>query len=194
MLNVVLLGAPGSGKGTQSELIIKKYGLRHISTGDILREEIRKDSELGKTAAQFMNDGKLIPDELIINILSRELDANPAPRGIVFDGFPRTIAQAEALENLLRERGQNVVAVISLEVEEKELIERMLNRGREMGRSDDNIETIQNRLQVYHSQTEPLKSYYIKKGKLFVIKGKSTIESVFESITAVLDRLNFSRK
>jgi adenylate kinase len=194
MLNVVLLGAPGSGKGTQSELIIKQYGLHHISTGDILRAEIKKGSTLGLTAAQFINDGKLIPDDLIIKILSEELESHPTTKGIVFDGFPRTIAQAEALENLLRKKDENVVAVLSLEVEEDELIKRMLNRGQEFGRSDDNLETIKNRLQVYHSQTEPLKNYYKKKGKLFVIKGKSSIESVFEDITDILDRLNFSRK
>jgi adenylate kinase len=194
MLNVVLFGAPGSGKGTQSKLIIEKYGLKHISTGEILRGEIEKQSEIGHLAAQYINEGKLIPDDLIINILVEIIDANKNVKGFIFDGFPRTIQQGEALENILRERDMNLIAVLNLDVEETELVARMLNRGKETGRSDDNLATIQNRLKVYYAQTEPLKIFYKKKGKLFTIKGDNNIDDIFERISDVLDRLTFQGK
>jgi len=190
MLNVAIFGAPGSGKGTQSELIIQKYGLHHISTGDILREEIRRGSELGTVAETFINEGKLIPDELIIQMLSDILDAHPSAKGFIFDGFPRTLAQGEALESLLRAKNTNLVAVISLDVEEDELVRRMLKRGKETGRADDNLETIKKRLEVYYHQTEPLKAFYTKKGKLIKIKGHNDINDVFEKISHTLDRLS----
>ena len=189
MLNVVIFGAPGSGKGTQSEMIISKYGLHHISTGDILRQEIKKQTELGIIAEEYIKTGQLIPDELIIQILADVLDANPEAKGYIFDGFPRTIAQGEALDQLLREKETSIIAVLNLDVAEKELINRLLKRGEESGRADDNLEVIQNRLEVYRNQTEPLKEYYKKKGKLFQIKGNNVIEDVFEQIADVLDRL-----
>ncbi|MDR1562310.1 MAG: adenylate kinase [Dysgonamonadaceae bacterium] len=194
MLNIVLFGAPGSGKGTQSELIIRKYGLKHISTGEVLREEIAKQSEIGKIAAKYINEGKLLPDDLIIKILTGIIDANLNVKGFIFDGFPRTITQGDALENILRERNMNLVVVLNLDVEETELIARMLDRGKKTGRADDNIETIQKRLKVYQAQTDILKTYYRKKGKLFTVKGDNNIDNVFELISEVLDRLTFQGK
>jgi len=189
MLNVVIFGAPGSGKGTQSDLIIAKYGLFHISTGDILRQEIKNQTELGAIAEEYIKTGQLVPDELIIKMLAGVLDANPEAKGYIFDGFPRTIAQGEALDKLLREKDTSIIAVLNLAVDEKELLERLIKRGAESGRTDDTSEVIQNRLEVYRNQTEPLKEYYRKKGKLFGIKGNSSIDEVFEQIVEVLDRL-----
>lgn len=194
MLNVVIFGAPGSGKGTQSELIIAKYGLHHISTGEILRQEIKNQTELGKIAETYIKEGQLIPDELIIKLLADVLDTNPQAKGYIFDGFPRTIVQGEALDKLLREKNTSIIAVLSLNVDEKELLFRLLKRGKEYGREDDDLVVVQNRLDVYHTQTEPLKEYYKKKGKLFKIKGKQSIEDVFEQIVEVLDRLSFQLK
>jgi adenylate kinase len=191
MLNVVIFGAPGSGKGTHSKLIVEKYDLYHISTGDVLRKEIENQSEYGEIANQYIKTGQLVPDDLIIKILSCILDKNPDTKGYIFDGFPRTIAQGVALENLLREKSTDIVAVLNLVVEEDELIKRVLNRGKETGRNDDNLETIKNRLVVYHTQTKPLETFYKKKGKLFNIKGNGSIEDIFEHITEVLDRLTF---
>ena len=172
MLNVVIFGAPGSGKGTQSELIIKKYGLFHISTGDVLRAEIKNGTELGNTAKGFIEKGQLVPDSLIIDMLANVLDSNPATKdGVIFDGFPRTIPQAEALNVMLKERGTQVSIVIGLDVEESELIDRLLKRGQISGRSDDNYETIKSRLDVYNNQTSPLKDFYIKEGKYADIQG-----------------------
>ena len=190
-MNVVIFGAPGSGKGTQSELIISKYGLYHISTGDILRQEIKKQTKLGTIAKEYIKKGQLIPDELIIKILSEVLDVNPGVKGYIFDGFPRTLAQGEALDQLLREKNTSIVAVLSLEVVEKELINRLTKRGVETGRPDDDPAIIQNRLEVYRNQTEPLKKFYKKRGKFFEIKGNNSIDEVFERIVEVLDRLMF---
>ncbi len=188
MLNVVIFGAPGSGKGTQSELIIQKYGLSHISTGEILRAEIKKRSEQGLLADEYISKGQLVPDEMIIKMLGDVLDENKDVKGFIFDGFPRTLAQGEALDKMLREKDTSVLAVLNLVVEEDELIKRLLKRGEISGRSDDNLETIQSRLDVYHGQTEPLKAYYKKQGKLFTIKGDS-IDDVFERITDTLNRI-----
>lgn len=194
MLNVVIFGAPGSGKGTQSELIISKYELFHISTGDILRREIKNQTELGTIAEEYIKTGQLVPDELIIKMLAEVIDTHPEAKGYIFDGFPRTIAQGEALDQLLREKNTSIVAVLNLIVEEKELLNRLIKRGEESGRTDDNPAVIQNRLEVYRNQTEPLKEYYKKKGKLFNIKGNNSIEDVFEKIADVLDRLTFQAK
>ena len=191
MLNVIILGAPGSGKGTQSELIINKYGLYHISTGEILRQEIKKQTELGVIADEYIKAGQLIPDELIIKMLAEVLDANSNVKGYIFDGFPRTIAQAKALDQLLREKNTSIITVLSLTVDEKELLNRLVKRGEELGRTDDDPIVIQKRLEVYRNQTEPLKEFYRKKGKLFKIKGNNSVDDVFEIITEVLDRLAF---
>ena len=190
MFNVVIFGAPGSGKGTQSERIISEYGLFHISTGDVLREQIAKGTELGKIADSYISKGQLIPDELMIDILSQVLDANPqAGKGVIFDGFPRTIEQAKALKKMLALREAEVDVVVGLEVEEEELIERLLKRGQVSGRSDDNLDTINKRLHVYHNQTKPLKDYYVKEGKYKQIKGTGTVENIFNSIKETISKL-----
>lgn len=188
MFNVVIFGAPGSGKGTQSEKLIETYGLFHISTGDVLRDQIARNTELGKTAEGYMSQGKLIPDELVINILADVLDANAATKdGVIFDGFPRTIPQAVALKEMLEARGTAVHAVVGLEVPEDELITRLLKRGESSGRSDDNLETIQKRLAVYNNQTSPLKDYYVAEGSYLAIKGNGTMDEVFNGIRTAID-------
>ncbi len=190
MVNIVIFGAPGSGKGTQSELLIKEYGLFHISTGDVLRQQIAQGTELGKVADEYISNGKLIPDELMINILDNVLDANPqTAKGVIFDGFPRTINQAEALDKLLQKRNAELSIVLGLEVEEDELIARLINRGKTSGRSDDNLETIRKRLDVYHSQTNPLKEHYIKKGKYSPIHGMGDVNQIFEEIRKAVSAL-----
>ena len=190
MLNIVIFGAPGSGKGTQSDMIIKKYGLFHISTGDVLRAEMKNGTELGKIAEGYISKGQLVPDELIIDMLAKVLDSNEETKnGVIFDGFPRTIPQAEALKAMLKERGAEVSAVIGLEVEEEELIDRLIKRGQVSGRSDDNLETIKSRLDVYHNQTTPLKDYYINEKKYKAIHGMGTIESIFAAIEKEIDNL-----
>ena len=188
MLNIVIFGAPGSGKGTQSDKIIAEYGVEHISTGDVLRGEIKNNTELGKIAAQYINDGKLVPDSLIIDMLAATLDAKGKDiKGVIFDGFPRTIAQAEALNAMLAERGQSVSTVIGLEVEDAELIKRIILRGQTSGRADDNEETAKKRLDTYYSQTLPLKDFYIQEGKYAKIQGMGTIDEIFASIKAAID-------
>ncbi|MDO5570616.1 MAG: adenylate kinase [Bacteroidales bacterium] len=190
MLNVVIFGAPGSGKGTQSELIIKKYGLFHISTGDVLRAEMKNGTELGKTAKEYIEKGQLVPDSLIIDMLANVLDSNKeAKQGVIFDGFPRTIAQAKALNDMLKERGTEVSVVVGLDVAEDELIDRLLRRGQTSGRSDDNYDTIKSRLDVYHNQTSPLKEFYIKEGKYADIHGMGSVEEIFSRIEKAIDSL-----
>ncbi|MDR1747194.1 MAG: adenylate kinase [Tannerella sp.] len=179
MLNIVIFGAPGSGKGTQSELIIKKYGLDHISTGDMLRTAIKEGSALGITAKDYMDRGLLVPDELIIGLIDEFLDKNPASKGIVFDGFPRTIPQAIALKELLTRRGTGVSVLLDLQVDDEALVERLLKRGKISGRSDDNLETIQSRLTVYHTQTAPLADFYKQEGIHAPIRGVGGIEEIF---------------
>lgn len=183
MLNIVIFGAPGSGKGTQSDKIIAEYGVEHISTGDVLRAEIKNNTVLGQTAAKYINDGKLVPDSLIIDMLASTLDAKGKDiKGVIFDGFPRTIAQAEALNVMLAERGQQVSTVIGLEVEDEELIKRIILRGKTSGRADDNEETAKKRLATYYSQTLPLKDFYIKEGKYAKIEGMGSIDEIYASI------------
>lgn len=184
MLNLVIFGAPGSGKGTQSDRLINDYGLHHISTGEVLRDHIARGTELGKIADSFISKGQLIPDDLMIKVLESVLDSNPeqTAAGVIFDGFPRTIEQAKALKVMLANRGSKVHAVIGLEVDEDELIRRMLNRGKETGRADDNIDTIKNRLKVYHSQTQPLRDYYIAEGKYHPINGNGDVDKIYGDI------------
>ena len=189
MLNVVIFGAPGSGKGTQSAKLIDEYGLYHISTGDVLREHIKNGTELAKIADSFISKGQLIPDDLMIRILDDVLEKEAAgKKGVIFDGFPRTIPQAEALKELLKKRNTDLHAVIGLEVPEDELMERMIQRGKQSGRSDDNPETIKNRLKVYHSQTQPLQEYYINEGKYLPIKGSGVVDEIFNDIAASLEK------
>ena len=189
MLNIVIFGAPGSGKGTQSDKLIEHYNLFHISTGDVLRDNIRRGTDLGKTAKGYIDQGQLVPDELIIDILAQVLDDNKdkAGKGVIFDGFPRTIPQAEALEQLLADRGTQIDAVVGLEVPEEELIKRILLRGQMSGRSDDNEDTARKRLETYHNQTSPLKAYYEEQGKYRAINGLGSIDGIFELIKEALD-------
>ncbi len=187
MLNIVIFGAPGSGKGTQSEKIVAKYGINHISTGDVLRGEIKNGTELGKLAKSYIDDGKLIPDDLMVNILASVLDSFKESKGVIFDGFPRTIPQAEALKKMLKERKQDITVMLDLEVPEDELMKRLILRGKESGRADDNEETIKKRLVVYHTQTAPLVDFYKKDGSYEYIKGIGTIDSIFESICTAID-------
>lgn len=190
MKNIVIFGAPGSGKGTQSDLLIEKYGLGHISTGDVLRQEISKGTQLGKTAQQFIDNGQLIPDELMVDILAGVYDSfGPSHVGVIFDGFPRTIPQAEALKKMLSERGHEVAAMIELDVPEDELMQRLIKRGKESGRADDNEETIKKRLVVYHSQTQPLIDWYKREGLHHHINGSGTLERIFGDIAEVVDHL-----
>ena len=189
MLNVVIFGAPGSGKGTQSEFIIKKFGVNHISTGDVLRAEIKNNTELGKTAKGYIDQGQLLPDELIIDILASVLDSFKESKGVIFDGFPRTIAQAEALKAMLKERKQEVSVMLDLEVPEDELMTRLIKRGQESGRADDNEETIKKRLTVYHSQTSPLIDWYKADGKYQHINGLGTMDGIFGDIVASIEKL-----
>ncbi len=188
MKNIVIFGAPGSGKGTQSDLMIEKYGLGHISTGDVLRSEIKNETELGKTAKSFIDKGQLIPDELMIDILASVYDSfGKEHRGVIFDGFPRTIPQAEALKKMLNERGHKIAAMIELDVPEDELMKRLIKRGQESGRSDDNAETIKKRLDVYHNQTAPLIEWYNNEGLHYHINGLGELDRIFADVCKVID-------
>ena len=190
MLNIVIFGAPGSGKGTHSDLMKKNYDLTHISTGDMLRQEIKKGTELGIIAKRYIDKGQLLPDDLICDVLDKFLYTLKDNKGIIFDGFPRTIPQAEALEKILNKRGMDVSILIDLQVEDAELTKRLLERGRISGRSDDNEETIQSRLKVYKSQTSPLAEYYKRKGKHVAIKGHGTIEEIFSRIDEAIKTID----
>ncbi|MBO5157716.1 MAG: adenylate kinase [Prevotella sp.] len=188
MKNIVIFGAPGSGKGTQSDLMIEKYGLGHISTGDVLRSEIKNETELGKTAKSFIDKGQLIPDELMIDILASVYDSfGKEHKGVIFDGFPRTIPQAEALKKMLNERGHKIAAMIELDVPEDELMKRLIKRGQESGRSDDNAETIKKRLDVYHNQTAPLIEWYNNEGLHYHIDGLGELDRIFADVCKVID-------
>ena len=189
MLNIVIFGAPGSGKGTQSERIVEKYGINHISTGDVLRAEIKNGTELGKTAKGYIDQGQLIPDELMIDILASVFDSFKDSKGVIFDGFPRTIAQAEALKKMLAQRGQDVSVMVDLDVPEEELMVRLIKRGKDSGRADDNEETIKKRLHVYHSQTAPLIDWYKNEKKYQHINGLGTMEGIFAEICEAVDKL-----
>jgi adenylate kinase len=188
MLNIVIFGAPGSGKGTQSERIVEKYGIGHISTGDVLRAEIAAGSDLGKTAKSLIDNGQLIPDDLMVSILAAKLDSLKGAKGVIFDGFPRTIAQAESLKAMLMERGQDVTAMIELDVPEDELMDRLLKRGQASGRADDNEETIKKRLVVYREQTSPLKEWYKNEGKHCYINGLGDLDRISADIFAAIDQ------
>ena len=190
MKNIVIFGAPGSGKGTQSEKMIEKYGLGHISTGDVLRDQIKRGTELGKTAKGYIDNGQLIPDDLMVSILADVYDSfGKEHKGVIFDGFPRTIPQAQALKDMLAKRGHKVAAMIELDVPEDELMKRLIKRGQESGRSDDNEETIKKRLTVYHNQTSPLNEWYEKEGIHHHINGLGELDRIFGDICAVIDDL-----
>lgn len=190
MVNIILFGPPGSGKGTQSANLIKKYGLIHLSTGDLLRSEIGDQTPLGLEAKKFMDAGQLVPDEVVIGMISSKLDANPEARGFIFDGFPRTTAQAEALDKLLTLKKTSISAVLSLEVPEDELIKRLLNRGLTSGRNDDaNEEIVKARIVEYHNKTAPVADHYAKYGKFKKVKGNGSIDEIFALLSKELDEL-----
>lgn len=182
MLNIIIFGAPGSGKGTQSVFIKEHFNLEHISTGDMLRAEIKKGSETGKMAQELISQGRLVPDDLIIRMLDDRLETIKDKNGVIFDGFPRTVVQAEALENMLSRRHQEVSALVDLEVAEDELITRIIERGKVSGRADDNEEAVQERLKVYHNETEPVMDYFRKKDKLIEVQGTGAIEEITKRI------------
>ena len=190
MKNIVIFGAPGSGKGTQSDKLIEKYGLEHISTGDVLRAEIKNGTELGQTAKRYIDQGQLIPDELMVSILAKVYDSfGREHKGVIFDGFPRTIPQAEALKQMLQERGDKVAAMLELDVPEDELMKRLVLRGQQSGRADDNEETIKKRLVVYHQQTQPLIAWYREEGVHHHIDGLGDLDRIFSDICKVVDTL-----
>lgn len=183
MLNIVLFGPPGAGKGTQSEKLIAKYGLVHLSTGDILRSEIARGTALGMEAKQIMDRGDLVSDEIVIGMIESKLDANPNANGFIFDGFPRTQAQAVALDDLLQKKGTAISAMLALEVDNEELVKRLLLRGKESGRPDDaNEDIIRNRVNEYNNKTLPLKKYYSEQAKFHSINGIGSIESIFDQL------------
>lgn len=190
MFNLVIFGGPGSGKGTQSDLLIEEYGLFHISTGEVLRDQISRGTELGKIADSFISGGNLIPDDLMISILGKVLDENAdkVANGVIFDGFPRTIDQAKALTTLLEERNMKLNVVIGLEVADEELTKRLIKRGQDSGRSDDNAETIKKRLDVYHNQTSPLRDFYINEGVYAAIEGNGSIADIFADIKEAVEK------
>ena len=191
MLNIVISGAPGSGKGTQSAIIVEQYGLSHISTGDMLREEIKNGTENGKKAEVLINDGKLVPDEMIIAMLHDRVqkDLAEGTKGFIFDGFPRTVAQAVALDGMLKELNTEVSCMLHMQVEHELLIERLLNRGKTSGRADDNLETIQKRLDVYNTQTLPVIEHYKTTGRYKAACNNSSVEACFAQVKDIIDNL-----
>ena len=189
MINLVLFGPPGAGKGTQSENIIKKYNLAHISTGDLFRKHLKEGTALGKLAQQYMDEGKLVPDQVVIDMVDDKIKNDAQVKGYIFDGFPRTVAQAEALDRLMNGKRTPISCMISLEVPKDELVKRLLNRGLTSGRTDDQDEKkINTRIQVYLDETLPVATYYQQQGKLNALKGVGSIEEIFASICKVLDQ------
>jgi adenylate kinase len=189
MFNLILFGPPGSGKGTQSEKLISKYGLKHLSTGDLLRSEIAGQTPLGLEARNFMDKGQLVPDEVVSGMISSALDANPEAAGFLFDGFPRTEAQAEALDKLLKLKKTGIHLMLALDVSEEELVSRLLNRGKTSGRSDDNNETvIRARIGEYHKKTSAVADYYKKFDKVKQVKGEGSIDEIFAALCKEVDR------
>ncbi len=186
MLNIILCGAPGSGKGTQSDFIVNKYHLNHLSTGDVLRAEIKSGSQLGQEIDALISKGNLVPDDKMYGVIDHYIGHLPADsEGMIFDGYPRTLAQAESLTQLLANRHMEAI-MIELVVDEQSLITRLLERGKVSGRADDNLETIQKRLAVYHAQTEDVAKYYLRNGNYFAVNGNMSIEEVFMQIEQII--------
>ncbi|MEO6884048.1 MAG: adenylate kinase [Bacteroidia bacterium] len=191
MLNIVLFGPPGAGKGTQSEKLIEKFQLVHLSTGDILRAERKAGTPLGQKAQAFIEKGELVPDEVVIGMIGLQLAKNKNANGFIFDGFPRTTAQAEALDKLLAENKSSITLMLALEVNELELKKRLLLRGKDSGRADDqNPEIIQNRIDVYNRETAPVKDFYSKQNKFFVVDGIGTIDEIFGKLSVAIEKNN----
>jgi len=190
MLNIVLFGPPGAGKGTQSACLIDSYNLVHLSTGDIFRYNMKEGTELGTLAKSYIDKGALVPDEVTISMLEAEVNSNPEAKGFIFDGFPRTTAQAEALDLFLKSKGISITAMLALEVEEQELITRLLERGKSSGRADDqNQDVIKNRIQVYEKETAILKDYYTAQNKFVGVEGVGSIKSITERLCNEIDAL-----
>jgi len=188
MINIVLFGPPGAGKGTQSEGIIAKYKLSHLSTGDLFRKHLKEGTPLGKLAQQYMDAGNLVPDQVVIDMVDDRIKSDGKVSGYIFDGFPRTVAQAEALDKLMNGKNYPISCMIALEVNKDELVKRLLNRGKTSGRTDDQDEAkIQNRITVYQNETMPVADYYKKQGKYNAIPGVGTIEEIFANISRVID-------
>lgn len=189
MFNLILFGAPGSGKGTQSEKLVEKYDLVHLSTGNLLRQEIKDKTPLGIEAKSFMDKGQLVPDEVVIGMVDSYFDQHKGAKGFLFDGFPRTVAQAKALDNLLELKKTEIGKVLILEVEEEELISRLINRGKTSGRSDDMDEKVQrNRQQVYKNETLPVAAYYTKAKKVANVDGMGSVADIFERLSSIIDK------
>ena len=188
MFNLVLFGPPGSGKGTQSENIIKSYQLQHISTGDLLRDEVSRQTPLGIEAKKYMDQGMLVPDEVVIGMISSKIDESPEARGFVFDGFPRTTNQAEALDKLLEFKNTQIHLVLALEVPEADLIARLVNRGITSGRSDDNEEVITKRIKEYQNKTEPVARYYSEQGKLERVAGHHPVSETYALLSKHINK------
>ena len=190
MINLILFGPPGSGKGTQAVTLAEKYGIIHISTGDLFRYEMGNNTPLGEKAKSYMQKGELVPDEVTIGMLKNKVEANPQARGFIFDGFPRTVAQAKALDDMLKEKKQEVAALIAMEVNDDEIVARILNRGKTSGRNDDNDESIiRNRIDVYNRETAPVFDYYAQTGKTKKVDGIGSIEEIFDRLCAEVDAL-----
>ncbi|HAK13072.1 MAG: adenylate kinase [Chitinophagales bacterium] len=188
MLNIILFGPPGSGKGTQSERLIEKYGLKHLSTGDLLRSEIAAQTPLGMEAKNLMDKGQLVPDEVVIGMISTALENNPQAKGFLFDGFPRTEAQSEALDKLLKLKQTEILVVLALEVSEEELVKRLLNRGLTSGRSDDTNESvIRARIAEYHKKTSAVADYYSRFDKVVKVPGEGSIDEIFNSLCSEIE-------
>ena len=187
MLNIVLFGPPGAGKGTQSAKLINAYQLVHLSTGDILRGEVAAKTQLGLEAKKLMDQGLLVPDEVVVGMIESKIDSNAGANGFIFDGFPRTTAQADSLDKMLERKGTAISMMLALEVEDSELIKRLLNRGLESGRADDQNESIiAKRINEYNTKTAPLKDYYSRQGKFHSIHGTGTIDDIFSSLSKVI--------
>lgn len=191
MLNIILFGPPGAGKGTQSARLIGKYGLVHLSTGDVFRYNIKNQTELGVLAKSFINKGQLVPDEVTNQMVKDFIARNNNNKGFIFDGYPRTIAQGENLDRVLEEYQANVTSMIALKVDEDELVNRLLERGKSSGRPDDQDEAIiRNRFKVYNDETSPLSDFYAKKGKFIAVKGKGSIDEIFQNLCKAIDGVN----
>lgn len=189
MINLVLFGPPGAGKGTQSESIIKKYSLSHISTGDLFRKHLKEGTELGKLAQKYMDEGNLVPDKVVIDMVDDKIKSDDRVNGYIFDGFPRTVAQAKALDELMNGKGTPISGMIALEVPQEELVKRLLNRGLTSGRTDDQDERkINNRIEVYQKETTPVINYYEAQGKFKAINGVGSLDEIFNNICKVIDR------
>ncbi len=189
MFNLILFGPPGSGKGTQSEKLVDRYGHIHLSTGHLLREEIAEKTPLGIEAASFIDKGQLVPDEVVIGMVDSYFDHHKDTKGFLFDGFPRTVAQAKALDKLLELKKTGIAAVLALDVSEDELIKRLLNRGKTSGRSDDSdVEVIKKRFSVYVNETTPVAEHYRRNKKFQTVKGEGTVEEIFGGLCEAIDK------